>query len=114
MRTKYFLLLLTSVAGMATAQMGMGIYFWKLSKSSSSNSSHLFKQAQVNVEKDYADVIDSWSWVPLPLLIIFILCYNIGAGVVTNFICIARQMTNPIVLSGLKILQFNNFLLGGI
>ena len=103
---------------MATAQMGMGIYFWKLSKSSSSNSSHLFKQAQVNVEKDYADVIDSWSWVPLPLLIIFILCYNIGAGVDTNinllFTCIARQMTNPNILSGLKILQSNNFLLEGI
>ena len=114
MRTKYFLLLLTSVAGMATAQMGMGIYFWKLSKSSSSNSSHLLKQAQVNVEKDYADVIDSWSWLPLPLLIIFILCYNIGAGVATNIICIARQMINPNVLSGLKILQSNNFLLGEI
>ena len=63
------LLLLFSMLSMALSQIGLGVYFFHISKTS------------CNSNPDTRDV--KLRWLPLPLMIMFTAAYNVGVGSLT-------------------------------
>ena len=77
-------LMLVSMLGMASAQIGVGVYFVTMTDHCHNTSVDVGHQMDVELEDVLQNDDDSttedldWRWLPLPLLMTFTAAYNIG------------------------------------
>ena len=76
--------MLVSMLGMASAQIGVGVYFVTMTESCHNTSVAVGHQMDGELEDVLRNDDDSttedldWRWLPLPLLMTFTAAYNIG------------------------------------